>query len=248
MRRQRQRSVGPKASGFALIELLVAMAITGLLALALTFAFTAEVNMQRLQETRRVDQNQTDSMEREITRAVQGAKLLSTATDTTTYFQGTEDNGTSDLGCDRLTLTTTAPGIPMAAMLNTTDDFETQQQARGPVGGVSEISFGTTAVGDAADKTGLFERMQRPSDSDPTQGGFETVLDSQIDRIGFEFWDGQKWVNSWDTTTGIRRLPQAVQVSYTLKNGTDSDIRIFVVPIPASDVTPQNPVSTVGAT
>ena len=177
---------------------------------------------------------------------LQAARLSSTTGDTTTYFQGVDDGASSDLGCDRVTFTTTAPGIPMTS-LNSVDDFETQQDSIGPVGGLAEVSFGINPVGDAGDKTGLFERIQRPSDSDPTQGGLESVLDPDIDSIGFQFWDGNEWIQSWDTTTGTRRLPQAVQVSYTIKGATDTTPRMFVVPIAASDVTSQDPYTSGGA-
>jgi len=72
--------------------------------------------------------------------------------------------------CERLGLPVPNEPFPVT---NTTDDFETQQTLYGPVGGVSEISLSTTAVGDAGSHTGLFERRQTPSDGDPTQGGTE---------------------------------------------------------------------------
>jgi hypothetical protein len=135
-----------------------------------------------------------------------------------------------------------------AAALNSQDDFETQQAARGPVGGLTEVSLGTTPIGNAGDKSGLFERIQRPSDSDPTQGGMESVLAPEITSIGFQFYDGTQFISAWDTTTGSRRLPSAVQVSYKLKGDDDNVVHTFVVAIPASDVTAQNPYSATSTT
>ena len=255
--------------GLTLIELLVVMVITAILASAIGHAFTAELTLQRVQETRRAQTDRSEALEREITRLLQGAKLsaaattaatpamptaattaiptaagTTAATETTTYFWGLAESGANDLGCDRLTFTTTAPAIPMAA-LGSTDDFETQQQARGPVGGLAEVSLCTTAVGDAGGRRGLFERIQRPSDSDPSQGGTETDLDFQVDRIGFQFWDGLEWVTTWSMTSPPR-LPAAVRVSYTLQGAPSTDIHVFVVPIPASDVDSDQPVSGEG--
>ena len=236
-----------RQAGLTLVELLLVMVMTVFLAGAISFAFSAQINMQRRHEAQRADMDRTDAMEREITRLLRGAMLSASTTDTTSYFQGVSDSGGSDLGCDRITFTTSAPGVPAAA-LNSQDDFETQQAARGPLGGLSEVSLGTTPIGNAGDKSGLFERLQRPSDADPTQGGMESVLSPQIDSIGFQFYDGTQFISTWDTTTGARRLPAAVQVSYKLKDDTDNTVRTFVVAIPASDVTSSNPYSATSTT
>ena len=71
------------------------------------------------------------------------------------------------------------------------------------------------------------------------------MLDSRIARIGFQFWDGAQWVTSWDAANPPR-LPQAVRVSYTLRGQPDSDVRVFDVPIPASDVDAQTPQASSG--
>jgi prepilin-type N-terminal cleavage/methylation domain-containing protein len=220
-------------TGFTLVEMLIVLVITALLASALGYAFTAELTLQRHANAQRAFRDQTDSAQREITRLLQGARLSGDTNDQTTYFIGIADQNAGPLGSDRLTWTTTAPGVPMAAMADT-DDFNSQQAARGPIGGLAEVSLGTNPVGDANGQTGLFERIQHPSDSDPTQGGFESLLDSQIASIGFQFWNGTQWLPTWDTTSGSRELPQAVEVRYTVPGGADSDIRSFIVPIPAS--------------
>ena len=148
-----------------------------------------------------------------------------------------------------MTFTTTSPAPPQRALDNSTDDFETQQTANGPVGGLAEISLGMTPIGNAGDKTGLFERVQRPSDGDPTQGGNESVLSADITSIGFQFWDGQQWLDTWDTTKMTPpRLPQSVQVTYKLKSEPNGITHLFVAPIPSSDVTPSNPVAAGGTT
>lgn len=229
-----------KDSGISLIELLMAMVMTAIFASALSMAFSSEITTQRLEETRRAEQDHTDALENRITAIIRGAKLTPTATDTTSFFQGISDSGSDQAGSGRITLTTAAPGVPVAS-INSTDDFETQQTSQGPVGSITEVSLGTTPIGDAAGQSGLFERIQHPSDGDPTQGGYETLLDPDVKSIGFQFWDGLEWVTTWDTTTNTRRLPEAVQVTYTLNNDQQETQHAFVVDIPASDVTAQNP-------
>ena len=238
-----------RSQGVTLIELLIVLVITAILASAIGYAFTAELTMQRVEEARRADQDRSDATERRITGLLQGAKLAAAADPATspsagadvsrasTYFEGVVESGASDLGCDRLTFTTTGPALPMASLYGT-DDFETQQRARGPVGGLAEVSLSVTAVGDSGGRMGLFERVERPSDADPTQGGSESLLDSRIARIGFQFWDGLEWAPTWDAANPPR-LPQAVRVSYTLRGMPESDVRVFDVPLPASDVDAQ---------
>jgi len=243
-----KRARARQQAGVTLLELMIVLIMTAILAGALAYAFGAEARLQELFEARQATTDRTDAMELEITRLLRGARLSTSTTDTTTYFQGVTDAGaTTELGTNRITFTTTAPGVPLAS-IGSADDFATQQQNIGPVGGLAEVSLGTSPVGNAGDRTGLFERMQRPSDSDPTQGGIEWDIDPDIASIGFQFWDGEEWISSWDTTTGTRRLPAAVQVSYTLTNDPAKTVHVFTVTIPASDVTAQNPMTTTTTT
>lgn len=156
-------------------------------------------------------------------------------------------------GSGASSLTFTANGIaPNAAILSPTatsqtsdsssdvSDFETANQNYGPQGGVIEVGLSLTAVGDPQGQTGLFLRIQRPADGDSSQGGTESLLLKDIDLVTFEFYDGQEWQPSWDTSTmTTQRLPAAVRVTYGMSDGTQ---HAFVVPIPASDATSTNPV------
>lgn len=64
----------------------------------------------------------------------------------------------------------------------------------------------------------------------------------QMSEILFEFWDGTQWITSWDTDSDGRRLPAAVRVTYRVSSDTDE--HSFVVRIPTSDVTADNPMTT----
>ena len=157
----------------------------------------------------------------------------------TTYFLGSPENGASDLGCDRLTFTTTAPAMPLAA-LDSTDDFETQQARAGRSAAwrksrsarrrsatrrarraCSSASSGpATPTRPRAASSPIWTRRSRASGSSSGTGGNGS-------RPG--------------TPTNPPRLPPAVRVSYTLRGQPDSDVQVFVVPIPASDVDAQTP-------
>jgi prepilin-type N-terminal cleavage/methylation domain-containing protein len=235
-----------RRAGVTLVELLVVVVLMAILTVAVGSAFVAGLDMERLQKQRRAQQERSDRLEQTVTRLLQGALITDDVDDATTFFVASSVEGDSQLGSDRLTFTTTGPGLSLAARENT-DDFETQQAAQGPIGGVAEVSIGTTAFGDAGERTGLFQRVQRPADGDPTQGGREWLLDPQIGLVGFQFFNGTDWVDEWDTILGgDRRLPAAVRVSYVLKETPEDAVRSFVVTLPASDVNSLNPTNIGG--
>jgi type II secretory pathway pseudopilin PulG len=245
MSKQARRS----SAGITLVELMMAMLLVVILLPAIGFAFAVGLGMERDQKRRQSEQDHTEQMRARITQMLAGARLSVSSTDMTTYFIGEPSGtGTSSLGCDTLTFTTTAPDIPLAAV-DDSDEWETQMDNRGPIGGFAEVAYSTVPIGDSGNHTGLFERVQRPSDLDPTQGGMQSVLAPEVKEIGFQFWDGTEWITTWDTTQGTRRLPSAVMVSYTTQQQpSSSSPKAFIVRIPASDVTTLNPVTNMEGT
>lgn len=128
-------------------------------------------------------------------------------------------------------------------------DLQTLNTSYGPQGGIDEIAISMTPVGNpGAAPGGLYIREQRPADADYTQGGYERVLNPDIHSIGFEFYDGTQYLGSWDSTAnGQRHLPAAVRITYTLN--AEPDIQhVFVVALPLSDITPNNPLNGGGST
>jgi hypothetical protein len=144
---------------------------------------------------------------------------------------------------DQITFTSANSSVP-ASLVNSNVDFETLNEQYGPQGGVTEVSLSMTAVGDAGQNKGLFIREQRPADGDPTQGGTERVLNSDITSIQFQFFDGTNWIDTWDTRQGQgqRRIPAAIKVTYQL-DGDETD-HTMIIQCPLSDVTSLNPVQT----
>lgn len=190
------------------------------------------------------------TFEDQLTDLLRHARLSADANQTASFFVGSVGNGTdaqstSGSGqADTIIFTVAGTRIPGPTM-NSEDDFEQQNQTYGPQGGIAEIAISPQAIGEAADKSGLFIREQRPADGDPSQGGYESVMEPDVDTIQFQFFDGLDWQDTWDTRTmTTARLPASVRVTYRL-NGEDTD-RIFTVRLPASDVTPLNPVTQGG--
>jgi prepilin-type N-terminal cleavage/methylation domain-containing protein len=250
---------GLRQRGLTLLELMITLALSVILTVVISSAVGQEMREQIAIDTQRANVDQTSGMEQELTQTISGALLDPTVTAAaattattaaapaptpSTYFQSVNDGSQSSSGGDgRLTITTTVP-VPLAAIGNLNDDWPTQQTTYGPVGGPVEISFGVNPVGSPPNgETGLFERIQHPGDGDPTQGGTERLLDTDVTSIGFQFWDGAEWDPSWDTTTMTTpTLPQAVQVTYRLKSDIGVTDHMFVIPVRASTVSVNNPV------
>jgi|GEM_PF-508444 len=163
-----------------------------------------------------------------------------TAQNSTSMSSGNGQGSVAGGGAQQLVFT--ALGLPIQAYaLYSQDDFPTANQDFGPQGGVEEISFSMTPAGDAGNSQGLFIRIQRPGDDDPTQGGTESLLIPNAQNISFEFWDGTVWQPSWDTTQqATKRLPAAVRVSYQDQAGKTYAFTVWLI---NSDVTPLNPVA-----
>ncbi len=239
--------------GITLIEVLVSAVMLVLLLSAFSRAYMAAVQYPgRLRSTRDLELSRI-SFEEKLSDIIRRATLSNDPNDAASFFIGDQGQGTQQQqqpttmsgNATTLTLTNSGQRVP-GQVLNSTDDFETNNQNFGPQGGMKEIEISTTPVGQPTNnQTGLFIRQQIPADGDPTQGGYESVLNADISDIQFEFFDGTDWQPSWNTQTmGTQRLPAAVRVTYSL-NGDDTQ-HVFIVRLPMSDVTTDNPVTQAG--
>lgn len=235
------RRSGLRRRGFTVVEMIVVMVMTAIVLagafMAYANAFGYEERARAARERSNVGRATDDRLREWIRRAV----LSTLTTDTTSYFIG----GTES---DASTLTFTALGDrPGSSYLASNEPFETSNERFGPQGGTAEVSFSLTGIGDGGSRTGLFLRVQRPADGDPSQGGYQELLDETIESISYEFWTGESWTTNWNTQADdTPRLPGAVRVTYR-RTGEDHD-RVLVVTIPASDATSNNPVVVAGGT
>ena len=256
--------------GVTLLELLISLTIVVVVTMAASRALITALSFDsKLKAGREVLTGQI-RFEQQVTDLLHHAWLASNTTNKDSYFIGgtpsltanapgltgalgnstpgasTGSSGSS--GGDPNTITFTAAGLRVpAALLASNDDFETNNQNFGPQGGIAEVSISTTPVGANGQGTsGVFQRVQKPADSDPTQGGNEELLSGTVTQLGFEFFDGNNWQTSWDSRsqTAPGRLPSAVKVTYRF-SGDNTD-RVFIVQIPASDVTYADPVTVTG--
>jgi len=243
-----------RQAGVTLLELLIVVAIIGLITAgasrALMFGLDTERRLR--DDTRREDR--IASFERQVSDLVQQAFLSSTANDPNTYFIATFSEGQQGLqpggnaqgpGADDLVFTAVG-GRLRSDVTEETGDFEGANERFGPQGGMTEIELSTVGFDAPAEAQGLFVREQRPADGDPSQGGFQRVLNPDVETIQFEFFDGGEWRMEWDSrSTEANRLPAAVRMRYKLRD--EEEERTLTIRLPHSDVTPLNPVTQGGA-
>lgn len=237
-----------KRGGTTLLELLLVLAIIGLITAGAVRAFVAGIDVERRLRESSDEGSRLATIRLELRSLISRAYLSTTPGDPGTYLVGStaDGNGGGLLGSPADELTFTAVGLRVpAAVLDSTEDFETQNERIGPQGGLVEISLSTIPFDAPEGVTGLFLREQRPADGDPTQGGRQRLLDPNVETATFEFFDGLDWQPQWDTRTqGAPRLPAAVRVTITMRE-RDEPI-VLIVPVANSDVTPDDPVAIGG--
>lgn len=236
-----------KRRGLTLLEVLVSMAIAGLLAVAVSTAFSAAVRYQlRAPQSRDAHLAQVN-FENRIRGLLSRAFVDDDAANENTSFVGRVNEaggGTGrEVGATELIFTILGER-PAGGALDTTEQiaFEDRNDRFGPTGGAREIRLGMTPLGDAGDRAGLFVREQTPPDDNIEEGGFESVLDDRVSSVEFEFWDGTEWLTEWDTRNGDRRIPGAILVTYSLSDDPDTQHKM-VVRLATSDVTTSNPIT-----
>jgi len=246
---------GHKLRGLTIIEVLVSIAVASILMTATIQAVSIGLGYDARFRSAGESDAAKKSFEDRVRGLISRSYLNPVATDDGSFFiasQGALSGSESTDTPDTLTFTVVGDNIPSA--LRTTaedstassDNFEQLNEQYGPQGGVSEICVSPVAIGSAPETTGTFLRRQTPADSDPSQGGRESLLSSNVTTLRFEFYDGTEWIGTWDTRLqATKRLPACVRVTYRWDN-EESD-RIVVIPIPSSDVTPDNPLTAGGA-
>ena len=230
------------------MEVLAVVVLMTILYAAAAQALSAGIRYdERLSDSDARDRT-SETFESTVLSLLLRAYLTPNATTETTYFVASaglinQGDGTGD--ADTLTFSVTGSRLP-ASVLDRNLTFETANETIGPRGGVAEVGISPSATGQpsGAATGAVYLRTQRPGDGDPTQGGTETTLASNISGLSFEFYDGTSWIAAWDTRTQpTKRLPAAVRVSYT----TDGEAeRTFTVKMAASDVTRDNPITEGG--
>lgn len=226
--------------GLTLLELLISVAGIIMITGALSFSYSVALQWQQRLPGTGLEQERLERFEDRIRTIVEGAYITADANDALTYFEGTSASGDT-IQPDTLTFTSlTVP--PDGAFLAPQDSsFEDMNDEYGPQTGVAEVSISRLPVGEQAPPgEGLYLRVQRPSDGDPTQGGWESLITAEVEDVHWEFYNGSEWVSEWVPDTLGRRLPSAVRMFYRIL-GEDTE-RSLTIRLRHSDATLENPV------
>ncbi|HWD39367.1 MAG TPA: type II secretion system protein GspJ [Fimbriimonas sp.] len=228
-----------RTRGLSLLEALLALSMVAITIGAVIQAEIVGVHFEKhFGDTRQAFDSQV-AFEDKLTRLISGAQL----TDPNAVFQSPipqSSQGQTDVGGNQSILgpgsaslvMTTWEDPPSVGYLQNQADFETLNQKFGPQGGPAEIGLSMEPVGDDAGfRRGLFLREQKPPDGDPTQGGQESLVQSGLQDIRFEFYDGNQWLTAWDSKNDQKgKLPQIVRITYVLPN--DQKPHSLLVPMP----------------
>jgi len=225
----------PPAAGFTLLELLVAVAILGIVAGGLygTFARTSasRVHAQLRAETFDLARATIDGLERDLAGSFdiggydpQTLRFL--GVDTTT-LSGREDTALvvdftavtsrqttppSGLGAVPAEGTDLGDEVRVAYRLERRDD-DSRQAAQPPERGFALVRY-----------------ELRPPTSQPIEQGTRSVVARGVEALVLRFWDGSRWVSSWDSSSGggrNGRAPSLVETRLRLA-GADGSSADFV--------------------
>jgi general secretion pathway protein J len=202
------------ASGFTLIEALIAMgifALIGLLAYG-TFARAvaarerADAITSRYHQVRQAMQR----MATEISEAYITAHKDCEEERTETIFKTRNAGSGMRLDFDSFART------PLRADANESDQCE--------------LSYWVDRHPDDPQRSVLFRREQARIDDDPEEGGVEQVLAEDVTELNFEFYDDKddEWVDEWDSTNldQKNRLPMFVKIELKALDPTGEEEKL----------------------
>lgn len=223
-----------RAAGFTLIEVIVAMAVASVVVLALAatlrIAFDARDSVNAV-----VDRGQARLV---LSRALRGdfemalrptGGLATTFLGESEYLDGRE--------ADRLTFDTASADLPLPAIA----PASTGAFAVRAMGAVNTESAGSRAqrveyellpTGDPTGGHDLVRYTQRYllAEIEPVARG--QVLLRGVRRLGFRYYDGADWLETWDAATQGNAIPVAVEVTCDFgRDRVERMVEVFGLPL-----------------
>jgi len=270
-----RRNLAGRRSGFTLIELLLALFMAAILVVTLTASLKAAYNAKASAD-RALEPSRTAEIAMELLRAdFQSAVPPSASALTTTYAYSVSSLGTGTTGIDISTSASTSgttSGTTATTSGNLAGPFVGGEGSSLQIGGENDdLVFFTTADSpqhidangeikqveytllNVDDDTVLVRSTTRnlldpdPIDDVPPD---DEVVCRGVYAFSCQYYDGQDWWSSWDSTENNNDLPIAVQVTLSFlrpvtgnENRVITFTRIFTLPCSAamfdSSVNPQ---------
>ena len=217
-------------AGFTLIELVLALAISAAIAASLYASmravFTAKASAEAAVEPARTAELAMEFMRNDLQNAMLSTQAVASNQALASSFEGTS-------------------GSPDDLIFFTTADSLNHPNANGEIKQV-ELTV-ATQNGDRV----LLRRCIRNLLSQIQATPDEEVLCRGVTGLHFQYYTGQEWVDSWDSTQEQNLMPSAVQVTLELERpGAGRQMQKIrfarVFPISCSTVSAANPASGLG--
>lgn len=214
--------------GFTLLEMTIAMSFVGLLAAGITLAISTCLNVwQRSVEAAELNQEARAVFEL-LSRDIGGAYLGLERT--AGYLVGSEAPGGMP-PVDSLVVCTESSGISRAMLVPAGLRGKWAQEAHPPVSDYAEVSYEWRPAA-GKEPEGLYRTTRlvpRWGEGEETyheagSGGMAAELISDgVVSLGFGYFDGTQWVDSWETASQDQGLPWAVSVELVLRDAREID-------------------------
>lgn len=211
--------------GFTVTEFLVAMAILGILAPAITLCFRLA-----LEATGRADQRMEASQEIRSVMSIMEEDLRKAFLPTagSGWFLAT-DNTQGNQDADSLAFTCLGYRPPYAELLQN----PTPEEAQTPLGDFYSVEYLFEAGGEGQPGRLLrLELVPAGEDSTDTESlGRQQLLSDRVVSLNFRYYDGSDWLDTWTAAVGTaseesasseseNQLPQAVEITLSFYEGT----------------------------
>ncbi len=206
--RPRSRPLHAQSRGVTLLEIMISMAVMGMISIMLYGAFTSLSNAKK-----------GEAIKMDRARQGRAALLRMTREFSSAYLSAHQPADRSLIVRNTAFIASNSGGF---ARVDFTSFAHRRTQAEVPESDQAEVGYFVIASPDHPDRHDLVRREQTPIDIDPNKGGIVNVLVEDIEGFEVRYLDPQSglWVDLWDSTNAATqgaRLP--LEAHITLKLG-----------------------------
>jgi len=202
----------PSRRGFTLLELLLAIAITGAISVVLFAGLSIAFNLREKAEGKLADRDTTRLAAALITEDLSAAPRPRGLI--VSEFLGTDGTGDGGLDADRVSFVTAAHGL----------------RARDGMGEFRRVEYALETDGDAEASAGnvggrlvrlVTDNLLAVGEPEPDR----QVIAERVVGLSLRYFDGNTWVDGWDSIDRDNDLPIAVEVVLTVRPQEGIDAR-----------------------
>jgi type II secretion system protein J len=189
------RGIISSQRGLTLLQLMVAVVISSLVAVGIHGTFRAGMNAWRTTEAMAELYQEARVVLERMSLEIRSAFIC-------------DDGNIKFIGMDRTDGEMSSDALFFVSTVNSYDETESY-------GDLCEVGYFLYEDPDTGIR-GLWRRVQAPPDDDPIYGGTMEELAPWVTQLSFRYFDGSDWVDSWDSSVR-RSLPIMVEISILLE-------------------------------